>query len=370
MNIFNITIPIVSHIVAAFYLQKRKYNNFVTAGFWGLFVIMAIGIHVFLKEPVYSFIGLLLSQFAIFCVTTEGPFGEKLFLFLTYANSFSICIGVNLILSFVFPNVIFLLFSTIVVVILMHLFVYKVLVFKYNAAKKFFSAGWWKIIIVLLLFLIQFLNQYAFNIVDKNSAMNLALDFAIFSIIFNITLIIIFDSVKSVSETNKKTYENNILKDIANKDVLTNMQNRLAYVSFIEEKVKNRANDDTYFVFVMLDIDDFKNINDTKGHTEGDKVLKLVGTTITEHSKKLKCNSFRIGGDEFVLLVENMQLSEVQESVKKLNRKLQKNNDITLSYGCSIVDFNDENPFETAYKKADSIMYDNKQQKVTAEMNV
>ena len=362
MNLVNIAIPVISHIVAALYLQKQKYNKFVTACFWGVYVILAVGMLVFVQDPPFTFAGLLLTQFVIFCVTTEGPLGEKLFLFLTYANSFSICIGINMILHSVLPRGVLQFLATTGVIVLMHLFVYKVLVFKYKAARRFFTAGWWKIIIVLLLFMIQFINQYAFNIVDKNSAIDLLVDFLIFSVIFNGTLIIIFDSVKSVSETNKTIYENNILKDIANTDALTNLQNRLAYVRFMEERASKQTEDAPSFVFTMLDIDNFKNINDTKGHAEGDRVLRIVGSTITEHFSKSGCSCFRIGGDEFVLLMENAQLSEAQEDLNALNQKLLKNNGITISYGCTEVDFGNKNPFETAYKKADAIMYQNKQQ--------
>ena len=368
MNIFNIAIPIISHIIAALYLQKQKFNKFITACFWGLFVVIAFGILVFLKKPQYMFTGLLLAQLLIFCIATVGPFGEKLFLFLTYANSFSICIGINLILSSLLPNNIFLFLCTTAIIILMHLFVYNVLIHKYKAAKNFFTTGWWKIIIVLILFLIQFLNQYAFNIVDKTSALNLLFDFIIFSIIFNATLIIIFDSVKFVSKINKKTYENNILKDIANKDILTNMQNRLAYISYTKEKINNQTNDNSSFIFVMLDIDNFKNINDTRGHAEGDKILKLVGSNIIEYFDDPNCHSYRIGGDEFVLLIENTPLADVQENMTKFNQKLQNNNNVTISFGCCIVDFNNKNPFEVAYKKADLIMYNNKQHKNTVQM--
>ena len=363
MDLLSIVIPIISHIVAAFYLQKRKYNKLVTASFWGLFVILAIGMLAIFKKPPILFAGLLVAQFVIFCLTTVGPFAEKLFLLLTYANSFSICIGINLILSSMIKNGIVRLLGMITVIVAMHLLVYNVLVCKYRAAKKYFISGFRNIIFVLILFLIQFLYQYAFNIVDENSAKDLLFDFLIFSVIFNATLIIIFDSVKSISETNKITHENHLLKDIANTDALTDMKNRLAYASFIDEKRQSHAKDKSSFIFAMLDIDDFKNINDTKGHAEGDRVLKLVAATITEHCQKYNFNCFRIGGDEFVILAENTCFSDVQDSVKKLNKKLLKNNGITLSYGCATVDFHDVKPFETAYKKADLIMYQNKQRR-------
>jgi diguanylate cyclase (GGDEF)-like protein len=113
----------------------------------------------------------------------------------------------------------------------------------------------------------------------------------------------------------------------------------------------------------MMDIDGFKKINDTRGHTIGDEILKCVGDVINEHFKHFKCESFRIGGDEFVLLFENKQTSDVEDQMIKMNEKLYNLKGITISYGCCEVDFNNEKPFEEAYKKADTLMYSNKGQK-------
>lgn len=361
MEFLSLLTPVISHIVAALYLQKRKYSKPITACFWGAFTLFAVGMLQVFKAPFPMFISLLLAQFITFCLTTVGPLGEKTFLFLTYANSFSICIGVNLILSSFFPRGLGLLLSTTAVVALMHLFLYRVLIFKYKKAKQYFTSGWWKLIIVLILTLIQFLNQYAFKIVDKDSAANLLFDFAVFSVIFNTTLILIFDSVKHASETNKKAHENKILQDIAHRDALTKIPNRLAYNTFIKAQLKRKS--DTSFVFTMLDIDDFKVINDTKGHAKGDETLRRVAAGIVKHFEPFRCHSFRIGGDEFVLLMEDASLTETEDQIQELNKKLWKNHKITLSHGCAAVDFEAENPFESAYKQADTIMYHNKQQK-------
>ena len=163
---------------------------------------------------------------------------------------------------------------------------------------------------------------------------------------------------------NKKTYENVELEKIAYIDVLTNMQNRVAYMKHTKRLVFNhRNNSDVSFIFVMMDIDGFKSINDTNGHAAGDEILKRVGSVIKEHFEQFECRSFRIGGDEFVLLFKNIQLSDVENQIRKMNKNLYTLNGITVSYGCCMVDFNNTKPFEEAYKKADTLMYSNKQQK-------
>jgi GGDEF domain-containing protein len=91
--------------------------------------------------------------------------------------------------------------------------------------------------------------------------------------------------------------------------------------------------------------------------------LKSVGDAINKHFTTFVCHSFRIGGDEFVLLFENKEISDVKEQIIKLNEKLYDLYGITLSYGCCEVDFDNEKPFEQAYKMADSLMYSHKETK-------
>ena len=358
----NMVVTILSHIVAALYLQKQKYRKLVTACFWGAYAIFSVCIMLFQENIIYGFFSMLFMHAIIFFITTIGSLGEKTFLFLTYSNSFCICIGTNLILSeFLGSNTPVSVYG-IGIVVLMHLFLYKILLPSYQKARVFFSSGWWKLNVILVFFFIQFLSQYAFSI-DMSNVRDVIFDFVIFSIIFYLTLILIFNLVKDTAEMNKKTYENDELKNVAYIDALTNMQNRAAYEKFTRRQVINhRRNTGTSFIFVMLDINGFKNINDTKGHVAGDEILKQVGMVITEYFESYNCESFRFGGDEFVVLIEDMQLSDVENLIVKLNEELFNFNNITLSHGCSEVDFNNTKPFHVALKTADAIMYSNKEQ--------
>lgn len=354
-------VTILSHIVAALYLQKQKYKKPVIACFWGAYAIFSVCIMLFQENVILGFFSMLFMHAIIFFLTTAGPLGEKTFLFLTYCNSFCICIGANLILTDFLGNNISMSVCKIGIVVLMHLFLYKILLPSYQKSKDFFPSSWWKFNIVLVLFFIQFLNQYAFSI-DMSNVADQIFDFVIFSIIFYLALILIFNLVRDSAEANKKTHENDKLKNIAYMDSLTNMQNRAAYESFTEKQVLNhRKNTGASFIFVILDINGFKNINDTKGHAEGDKILKQVGNVITKYFESYKCESFRFGGDEFVLLIEDIQLSYVENLIVKLNEELFKLNNTTLSHGCAEVDFNNAKPFLVALKTADAIMYSNKE---------
>lgn len=364
MSLIGIVMTILSHVAAGLYMQKLKYNKFITACFWIAYAVAVMCPVLLGKNVVIGFFVFFVLHFIVFYLTTEGSIGENTFLFLTYANSFCICIGATCMLSAYLGDSKFLLVYEIGILLLIHIFLYKVLIPTYRKSKVFFPSGWWKLNIVLVLFLAQFLNQYAFKIVDKNSANDLLFNFVMFSIIFYSILIILFNLVRDVAEKNKKTIENDELKNIAYIDALTNIKNRTAYEKYAKKQIiKHRKNTDAKISFVILDIDGFKNINDTKGHAAGDEILKQVAEFINQYFESFNCESFRIGGDEFVLLLDKMPLSEVEEQIEKMNKDMGVSIGVTMSYGCSEVDFNNPKPFNDALTTADRIMYSNKQQK-------
>ena len=364
MQYFVLPTMILSHIIGALYIQKQKYNKWVTACFWAAYAAFATLIVLFQENVIIGFFALLLVQAAIFFVTSIGSIGENTFLFFTYANSFCIYLGLSLILRAFIKNQVLLTICTFCVLILTHVFLYKIILPSYKKSKIFFSCGWWRLNIVLVFFMAQFVNQYAFTDVNADKV-DFAVDFVIYSIIYYLTLILIFDTIKTTALMHRKEFETVELEKIAYLDVLTNIQSRVAYTKFTKKQVLNyrQSGISPSFVFVMLDIDGFKVINDTRGHAAGDEILKFLGNLINEQFKNFDCHSFRMGGDEFVLLFENKSISDIEDQVVKMNEKLYDSHEITLSYGSCEVDFGVEKPFEKAYKKADAIMYSCKEQK-------
>ena len=111
-----------------------------------------------------------------------------------------------------------------------------------------------------------------------------------------------------------RLYEN--LYYISHVDQLSGVQNRHS----LQEKYDDFL-DKTLFI-VMADIDDFKLINDTYGHTKGDEVIKVFAETITKVFKKGNC--FRFGGDEFLVIMEYDEktshlLDDYREKVKDIH---------------------------------------------------
>lgn len=110
------------------------------------------------------------------------------------------------------------------------------------------------------------------------------------------------------------------LHNIANTDALTGVSNRLAlykYVQMLEGHVEKLSNTG----LIVLDIDNFKKVNDTYGHTVGDQVIQFIAS-------KLKANLrasdiiVRYGGDEFIVILDSIEAKDVLQIAEKIRRDI------------------------------------------------
>lgn len=136
-------------------------------------------------------------------------------------------------------------------------------------------------------------------------------------------------------------------------DMLTGLKNRNQYIRMLQEYSWNTP--DTLGV-IFVDINGMKKTNDTYGHRFGDYVITKVASIMGEF---LHDNLFRIGGDEFVALCENISKEEFQETVTNLRREFVNDKDCDVSLGCiwrsGELDIND------LILQADDLMYAEKQ---------
>lgn len=107
-----------------------------------------------------------------------------------------------------------------------------------------------------------------------------------------------FGVVRDISEF-KRLEER--LQNLAITDELTSLYNRRGFRLMAEQELRHAQRINAETVLLSIDVDNFKSINDTFGHEEGDKVLKLVAATLTQSFRVTDIIS-RWGGDEFVVL--------------------------------------------------------------------
>ncbi len=133
------------------------------------------------------------------------------------------------------------------------------------------------------------------------------------------------------------------------RDALTGLYTRKQMYNFFESHKKNEMQ------IILLDINNLKMMNDTKGHEYGDKAIIKVANSIRDCADK-KTQVYRIGGDEFVIISLN-SIEQVDELCNKLEAKLNMT-DIAVAYGRSI--YHPGETFGKACARADVCMYDSK----------
>ncbi|WP_010239401.1 EAL domain-containing protein [Clostridium arbusti] len=153
------------------------------------------------------------------------------------------------------------------------------------------------------------------------------------------------------------------VKQLAYFDTLTGLPNRDNFINQLDEEVKNYKKYDRTGAVLFLDLDDFKRVNDSLGHDEGDKLLRAIGAKFFDiiNGKNTVC---RFGGDEFLVLIRDISgKDEVIDLVNNLinifNSGFELNNKqvfITCSIGICIFprDGKDNN---VILKNADTAMY-------------
>ena len=171
----------------------------------------------------------------------------------------------------------------------------------------------------------------------------------------------------------RNNYENEIeilqmqdeLKELSHRDYLTNLYNRRYFNELAQNFMKIGKRDDEQVSVIVLDIDKFKSINDTYGHTMGDEVIKHLASLLEKHTRGSDIVS-RFGGEEFAVLLPYTNKEEVAIIAEEL-RVIIENKDIkiandkyinfTVSLGVDCVDFENDHDISEALDRADKALY-------------
>ncbi|WP_295418484.1 diguanylate cyclase [Sulfurovum sp.] len=144
------------------------------------------------------------------------------------------------------------------------------------------------------------------------------------------------------------------------RDALTSLYNRRHLATIVNELTQ------TQFSVVLIDVDHFKNINDNYGHSIGDKVLVKLAEILTDSIRTVDV-AVRYGGEEFMVILPNLPISEAAKIAERIRINVEKSTlkyedieiKITISIGVSAKLKNTEN-IEDVFKKADDKLYEAK----------
>jgi diguanylate cyclase (GGDEF)-like protein/PAS domain S-box-containing protein len=167
----------------------------------------------------------------------------------------------------------------------------------------------------------------------------------------------IFSDITKIKESAAK------IEYLAHHDPLTDLPNRLLLHARLENSLERSAQEQKKLAVLFIDIDNFKLVNDTYGHTVGDNIITLVANRLKVNIRRNDTIA-RIGGDEFIIVIEDIkEQSNIEKIAYKIIQefkdpiKLQEYNfDTTVSIGISIFPNNGLNA-EDLIKHADTAMY-------------
>lgn len=150
-------------------------------------------------------------------------------------------------------------------------------------------------------------------------------------------------------------------------DNLTKLYNRYGMDAELREQLRQyeRENTDSFYV-IACDMDNFKYINDTWGHLEGDRALVLIASVLSKVSKKFRSDAFRIGGDEFVIITDKSERDLAENITAEIKRELDNlkfrdDYDINMSIGVALYD--GVTPIDELLNNADKKLYEAKKNK-------
>lgn len=136
-------------------------------------------------------------------------------------------------------------------------------------------------------------------------------------------------------------------------DMLTGLRNRNSY----EQRLHDYASlENCKIASVYVDVNGLHEINNTKGHAAGDQMLRYVGRTIQHEFGEM--NSFRIGGDEFVVLLTDESEDRIRAKIEQIRKQVEKES-YHVSIGCSVRNTSDKN-ISSLIAEAEKRMYEDK----------
>lgn len=149
-------------------------------------------------------------------------------------------------------------------------------------------------------------------------------------------------------------------------DTLTGIHNRMAYNDQIAKLMARWKRYEECFSYAIIDIDHFKNVNDTYGHSTGDKVLQLVANIMKKNIRESD-TLFRIGGEEFVLILPNTNLAQAEPTIEKIRSAVGnsgfrfKDEKVEIHISAGLTEVNETDTVDSLFERADKGLYQAKE---------
>jgi len=236
----------------------------------------------------------------------------------------------------------------------------------YYRGPYYFVSVFWTISLVIVAFIMILKNRDKVEKRHYNSLLFFAippvisifLQIHIYGISFMLNAIVLSLLIILLNIQNQSMYT----------DYLTGVYNR-KWLDFAINNRISRSNARASFAAILIDLDDFKSINDTYGHDVGDKVLQDI-TKVLKNCLGFEALLARYGGDEFYILINSGDAKVVQETIEQLRGCMKTYNEtneqgfnISISVGSIVYDPTSNWSVSDFQKKVDELLYLNKRNK-------
>ena len=145
-------------------------------------------------------------------------------------------------------------------------------------------------------------------------------------------------------------------------DPLTRVLNRNAYNLTLEQTMRDFSRYKDPTILMVVDIDHFKNLNDTYGHKAGDGVLRSVAASLNQ-SIRASDFIFRYGGEEFVILLKKCSLEQSKKVAEKVRRQVEENfsldngQKLSVTVSLGLTQLKEKDTEDSVFQRADQALY-------------
>lgn len=216
----------------------------------------------------------------------------------------------------------------------------------------------------IFIFILVGLAFYLDKSITVSTSINLFILFGFSLISYLCGIISINFSKQNYTTIESQAAQNNKLLQDVLFDQMTGLYNHNSFIVQLEEHIKNHDSM-VPFCLAIIDVDDFKNINDTYGHSYGDTVLIYLAEILKKHCIP-NDTAYRYGGEEFAILFFGKDKIEAQDISKRILSEFRKHKfeftDKSVSFSVGIAEYSGEITRTEFFEKADELLYQAKKE--------
>ncbi len=195
---------------------------------------------------------------------------------------------------------------------------------------------------------------------DLTTAVNIIVMFGFWAVSYFGGHISIDFSKRSFKLIHSQKVTNEYLQNIVLRDQMTGLYNHRTFYSELDLSMQRANEEDGKLCLAMIDIDDFKNVNDSYGHDSGDAVLKKLAQIVEKHCTP-DDKACRYGGEEFAVIFNHKDLAHAKKQMMNiLEEFVSVEYDFTdkpITFSCGVASFTKDISREDFFNIADSRMY-------------